>query len=382
MRSGFRFLLPALLLALTPLPAWAEHTPDEVLIVANGNSPDSLDIAHFYQRHRGIPPDHLVVLDCSESEIVSREEFDRTIHDPLLRRLRGTDLGDQIQFIVTTKGVPLRISGPSAASPELDTRASVDSDLTLLRWEALDPRHAAPREGPLINPYFNADPGLAGIAPFTTRRWPIYLVTRLTGFTAEDARGLVTRADTPSPPGVFAVDLRDEPQLPGADDLLTATARRLQAMGCHVSVEDTVAVLAGVSGLSGYASWGSNDPHRTDRRFDLGFLPGAIACPLVSTDARTFAAPPADWNLVGWEDREHFYAGSPQTLTGDLIAAGVTGVSGNVAEPTLAATARPDIALPAYAAGYTLAEAFYQALPGLSWQAVIVGDPLCRLPAR
>src|SRR5439155_1520651 len=39
-------------------------------------------------------------------------------------------------------------------------------------------------------------------------------------------------------------------------------------------------------------------------------------------------------------------------------------------------TARPEILFPAYRAGFTLAESFYMALPHLSWQAVVVGDPL------
>jgi tetratricopeptide (TPR) repeat protein len=55
----------------------------------------------------------------------------------------------------------------------------------------------------------------------------------------------------------------------------------------------------------------------------------------------------------------------------------VTGVAGYVAEPYLQGAVHPEILFPAYAAGLNLAEAFYLALPDLSWQSVIVGDPLC-----
>src|SRR3989454_11878977 len=61
---------------------------------------------------------------------------------------------------------------------------------------------------------------------------------------------------------------------------------------------------------------------------------------------------------------------------GDLIAGGVTGVVGFVYEPFLDGTARPEVLFPAYRAGFTLAESFYMALPHLSWQAVVIGDPL------
>lgn len=352
--------------------------PEHVLVVANANSRDSLVIAHHYVARRGIAAEQLVTLDCPAQETITREVFDRTVHWPLLRHLARTGLGERIRFIVTTGGVPLRVAG-DGRSLEVTTQASVDSELTLLRWELTHPRALPPLEGPLRNPYFGADPAFTGAGRFDPRRWPIYLVTRLAGFSVADVRRMIAQADVPGPRGVFAIDLRAAPHLPGGDDALRLAAARLRALGCEVHVEETPAVLSGLTGLSGYASWGSNDPHRTTRHFDLGFLPGAIACPLVSTDARTFVPPPASWDLVGWEDTAHFYAGSPQTLTGDLVAAGVTGVSGNVWEPTYALTARPEIALPAYAAGHSLAEAFYQALPAISWQAVIVGDPLARL---
>ena len=46
-------------------------------------------------------------------------------------------------------------------------------------------------------------------------------------------------------------------------------------------------------------------------------------------------------------------------------------------EPFLDGTIRPDILFPAYVGGLSLIEAFYAAMPYLSWQAVVVGDPLC-----
>src|SRR4029079_12269847 len=50
---------------------------------------------------------------------------------------------------------------------------------------------------------------------------------------------------------------------------------------------------------------------------------------------------------------------------------------GYVSEPYLDATVRPQILFPAYVAGFNLAESFYLAMPFLSWQGVVIGDPLC-----
>ena len=47
----------------------------------------------------------------------------------------------------------------------------------------------------------------------------------------------------------------------------------------------------------GYAGWGSNDSNRHRRFLGFHWLPGAIMTEFVSTNGRTFATPPADWNI-------------------------------------------------------------------------------------
>jgi Flp pilus assembly protein TadD len=48
-----------------------------------------------------------------------------------------------------------------------------------------------------------------------------------------------------------------------------------------------------------------------------------------------------------------------------------------VSEPYVDGAVRPDILFPAYLKGLNLAESFYLATPSLSWQTVVIGDPLC-----
>ena len=111
---------------------------------------------------------------------------------------------------------------------------------------------------------------------------------------------------------------------------------------------------------------------------EMVFVPGSIAANLASSDARTFKPPPDNWVPAGSNDPATFFAGSADTLTGDLIREGVTGVAGQVAEPYVLGAVRPEILFPAYLAGFNLAEAFYLATPTLSWTTIVVGDPLCR----
>ena len=69
----------------------------------------------------------------------------------------------------------------------------------------------------------------------------------------------------------------------------------------------------------------------------------------------------------------------PQTMTADYIHEGATGASGHTDEPYLAMCPRPDYLLPSYYTGRTLAESYYSAIPALSWQNIVIGDPLCSL---
>jgi Flp pilus assembly protein TadD len=110
----------------------------------------------------------------------------------------------------------------------------------------------------------------------------------------------------------------------------------------------------------------------------MDFAPGAIAATFVSTDARTFKEPPANWVPTNTNDQRTWFGGSPQSLVGDLIREGVTGAAGQVSEPYLQSAVRPDLLFPAYLAGFNLVESFYLAIPHLSWQTVVIGDPLCR----
>jgi uncharacterized protein (TIGR03790 family) len=143
-------------------------------------------------------------------------------------------------------------------------------------------------------------------------------------------------------------------------------------------LDETPAFVSDLDGLIGYASWGSNDP-AYQRPFQLGWLPGALACTFVSSSARTFREPPLDWTPGPAASSEHRFEGSTQSLIADFVRSGVTGASGNAHEPYLSLCVRPDILFGAALEGRTLGESFYLALPGISWQAVILGDPLCSI---
>ena len=334
--------------------------------------PASLEVGNYYVQKRHIPAENLLRLRINPGESIERADYQRQIEGPIVNWLARNFAHDRILYIVLTKGIPLRINGTAGQD---GTTASVDSELTLLYRQLTGT--AAPPAGRVNNPYFLGD-STSRTKPFTHENYDIYLVTRLDGYTVADVRALIDRASTPAREGAIILDDK-EASPAGTNEWLKSAAENLKPTGSRnrVIYDTSRTVVQNVQNVLGYYCWGSNDPAIRERHFNLGFVNGALAAMFVSTDARTLNEPPADWKIGTSDDATTYFAGSPQSLMGDFIRDGVTGTAGHVAEPYLDATIRPNILFPAYLAGANLAEAFYEAMPYLSWQTVVIGDPLC-----
>jgi uncharacterized protein (TIGR03790 family) len=349
--------------------------PANVLVVANAASAESITIAEYYCSKRGIPSSQLLrltSLPADPSDGIDRNDYERKIEAPIAEWLGEHQAQDRIAFIVLTKGIPLRING----GVDQRTAASVDSEVSLI-YARLSGA-TVPTSGPFPNPYFLGERPIDDARQFHREAFSIYLVTRLDGFTVADVLAMIDRGAAASSNGRFVLDGKAASNEIG-NNWLRASAERLRALGVgadRITFDESATVIADQEDVIGYYSWGSNDPAIRRRDFNLEFRPGAIAGTFVSTDGRTFREPPSDWQLPTWSDKRKWFAGSPQSLAGDLIRAGITGVAGHVAEPLLRHTIRPDILFPAYYSGFTLAEAFYLAMPSLSWMTVVVGDPM------
>ena len=351
-----------MLLVAAPLYS---QTAENVLLVLNEASPISMDVGMYYAQKRGIPQANILRLKTGSDDNISREDFDRLIHAPIAAWLSRNFAQDRILYIVLTKGIPLRITGTSGKD---GTVASVDSELTLLYRRLLG--ISMPPAGPIKNPFFLAEAPLGQAKPFSHADQDIYLVSRLDGYNITDIRGLIDRGFAPSKSGKILLDAKGSSTEKG-DGWLLEAAELLDKAGFkdRVVLDNSKKVLTGEKGVLGYYSWGSNDPAIRIRHFDFEFVPGALAGMYVSSDGRTFKESQEDWTIAE--------SGFPQSLAADLIRDGVTGISAHVDEPFLEGTIRPNILFPAYLSGFNLIESYYLAMPYLSWQTVIVGDPLC-----
>jgi uncharacterized protein (TIGR03790 family) len=338
-----------------------------ILLIVNGNSPDSKAIADYYAKRRSVPARNHCVLNTTTAETIPRSIYDSQILGPVRDCLQIRGLSETVLYLVTTLGVPLRIDGNGGRTGDF---AAVDSELTLAYSQMKGNDH--PLQGPMRNPFFQAVD-----ARFEHTRFPIYLVTRLAAYDRAGVFRLIDQSLQAVNRGKIVIDMLERDQTPG-NSWLEAAAKSVPAD--RLLLDRTPSVLEGIADVIAYASWGSNDPNRRKRHSRFRWLPGAIVTEYVSTNARTFIRPPATWEIsANWTDPKALYAGSPQSLAADYLEEGVTGTSGHVYEPYLGFTPRPDLLLPAYLKGRNLAEAYYLSIPALSWQNVVIGDPLCRL---
>ena len=410
-RSALTRRIVGLLVLLGPLTgAWAQPVinnrpgPDQVLLVVNASSPIAREIAADYAAKRHIK--NFLSVQCQDSalspanETITLADFIPAIENPLRGYLAANS---NINFIVLTKGIPIRITGAPLGScdehsrePEnIRGRPSVDSWLAALDYDRLPDAMKIHIAGSgaigcaYSNRYWNAT------EPFSHAKFGGYLVTRLDGYTAADAMALTTHAlaaeadfapilargkvlldtepafgmgDKATQPGpITSTNIPAESAWSEFNADLCHASDVLTQRGVPVELEGTTNFVGGRSNLLGYFSWGSNDErswggnefYSTNAYLSLYFAPGALSDTAVSTSARTFLP-----------------TSGGQSLMVDLIAHGLTGAKGYSDEPLLQAIASPTIVFERYTAGATMAESFYAASHFVGWEDVVVGDPL------
>jgi uncharacterized protein (TIGR03790 family) len=364
MRAAMGQMLGILVLAQQTIAAQGIAN---VLLVVNDASRTSRETGQYYAGRRAVPSKNICHIRTAETEDIARTDYDREIAGPIGKCLTRNQLIDQILYIVTTGGVPLKIPGSGEMNGDY---AAVDSELTLL-YSDLKQGKAHAIAGPFPNPFFGRR-----AAKFSHPEFPIYLVTRLQAYDLEGVKAIIDRSLHAVNRGKFVIDT-ESPDPKEGDSWLREAANLLPKD--RVIFDGSYKVIYDQTDVIGYAGWGSND-HQRHRRF-LGFhwLPGAIATEFVSTNGRTFLKPPDNWNISDWTHKPLWFAGSPQSLTADYLLEGATAATGHVDEPYLAMTPHPEYLLPAYYSGRNLAESYYLSIRALSWQNIIIGDPLCSL---
>ncbi len=380
-RTALRAVLILGVLGALPSRAADENPAARLVLLANSADRDSLRVARRYAEARGVPLENIVALPMPTAETITWREFIATIWQPLEDELIRAKWIDAIPMstvdavgrkkidvhthrltaLVVCRGVPLAIAHdpalyadapPFTARAEFRTNAgAVDSELSLLAHPNYSINAFVP------NPLFQND----HVTPFDREK--VIEVARLDGPTVEDALGLVDRALAAERTGLIGrayLDLGGNH--PDGDRWLEAAAKQLDALGFDTDIDrapTTMSATARIDAPAIYFGWYTGDLNGPFALPGFQFPPGAIALHIHSFSARTLRSTTAGW-------------------VGPLIARGATATVGNVFEPYLQLTHHPDLLLRALVRGAPLVDAAYYALPALSWQCILIGDPLYR----
>jgi len=382
-----RLRLAAVWVAGLGLSLWAGG--DEVVLVYNtAFGPDSRLVAEHYAQRRQVPTNQIIGIDLPRGETMTRKEFSSRLQQPLFEAIeqRGlitfhaeivpatatlpgrvirTPTGARVRYLTLCYGIPARILEDAkpigtnkTVAPTQRREAAVDNELALL--PLLD--RSPPLEGGLANPLRGTD-DLSRLHPTNG----LLMVARLDGLSGSLARNLVDSALLAEVNGLWGRAFFDRRGITNGgyklgDDWIGAAAAVARRHGFETVVDERPATFGTgfpLPQVALYAGWYDQAPSGPFRSRTVEFVPGAIAYHLYSFSARTIR--------------------STNTWVGCLLDAGATATVGFVAEPYLEATLNLEVWFSRLIeSGATFAEAAYAALPFLSWQATVIGDPLYR----
>ncbi len=361
-----------LLFCLLLLPAKATLRPEHVVVVYNETSTFSLECAQSYAKLRAIPSTHLLPLSLDKKKKdITQAEFESGMREPLraLSAERNLQYAGDARFgmypiyaMVVMPDLPWRIKptppkdGEKARPWQQTDAASVDSELSLVGAKSY-PRYAS-----LRNAYFKKDEGLPD------KGFPVMSVCRIDSPDTRVTRRLIT---TPSQVeqwgglrGATVVDWGGPHE--AGDVMFRAVAQRAADFGHQLHVHPTKSTIEPCYPMPNpcalYFGWYSQDvcgPFKMEQvkpKFTLA--PGAVAVHLHSFSATTLNAKRA------W--------------VGPMLMKGAAVTAGNTWEPYLHGCLEPNIFHDRLLKGYCIAEAALMATPSLSWQGVVIGDPLYR----
>ena len=375
-------LLPlGLLLLGTFLPLQASPT-EGVVVLANSRDRDSVKLAEHYLEERGIPSENLVSLPMTTAETISWDTFWEEIFNPLQEALledgwingrvrEGTRengranhqvQGHRMTFLVTSLGVPLRIRhDPELVTeqdrqrfpePQRTNQAAVDQVLALLAVNEF------PLTGPLPNPFFQNPNPSEDILRSVIR------VSRLDGPTLRTAQGLVDRALYGEKHGLRGrsyIDLTGGRPHPKGDEWLEKAAEHLAAEHFDQTIDRERRIFAPLDRFDAaawYFGWYTQNMSGPFELAGFEFAPGAIGFHIHSFSATTVRSRERGW-------------------VGPLVGKGITATVGNVFEPYLEISHRPDLLVEGLLEhGMSFGEAAWYAMPALAWQGISIGDPL------
>jgi len=387
---AMRLLVGLACVAVNDAAARAGGGPENLFLVVNPRSYESLTIANHYQAWRGIAGANVFYLPWEgTTEITDLASFREKILLPIFTEIGNRKLDQQIDYVVYSAGYPYGVTIREKREGEMAEPVASLTSATYLYNLAI--QNSPQLEGLQSNYYMRQPDSRLGDEPLgfssayrfdllgrrvQARSGRAYMLSAMLGHTGNRGNTLTEiltylrsaiSADGSRPAGTIYFVRNDDRRSTARHDVFDEAAAAVRRAGIEAEVltgvlpsnkRDVAGLCSGAANFS-WADSGSS------------LLPGAFCDNLTSFGGV----------LAG---------GRGQTQLSEFLRFGAAGACGTVAEPTvhnkLQINGRPveyQLKFPHplvhayYVSGCSLAEAFYQSIMG-PYQQLLVGDPLCQ----
>lgn len=345
---------------------------DDVAVIINENSEASIEIGTYFAEKRDIPASNLIYVTTTVDEVIDSLGF-VSLKNQIKSAMRAQNLdGDDINYLVTTKGMPYNLEIGDCSSPydlylDSETRAftdcsCVESDLAIIFHPD---SNLMASSATFTNPYFDKT------GTFSHAQYQTYLVSRLDGYTVESVKELIDRTGTnlPNtldqfPAFIFDISYNDDPYIIAAIvNKLLPVVEYLESYGCNVILDTLQQVPVVYGPVMSFHSW-NFDPF--DKEFDAWMMPGAMTEIVLPQQVSTFY------------DSLNIYN---ELIMADMIEVGTGAVSTNVHSFFVSGSTYWEYFYQSFypidptQTSYNLAESYFKSVNRLSWTELLVGDP-------
>ncbi len=352
--------------------ALAGGGPENVLLIIDPSSAESLYIGNYYKNARNIPDANVLYIDPDTANF---QAFAGVKVDGLFGHLRNRRIDDHIDYIVVTPGNSFFVSAPGLVTDSCFPvgRFSMSSVWTLAHIKNDILPGGVPSTTP--NQYYSSNTaqplafssntawlnGSASTSPSAKR----YFIGAMLGYsgslgnTVPEILAMIDRSvavDSTHPTGTFYfMDNQADP------------ARNVRAPQYPAAVSAIQAMSGSAMTILGILPTGMNDC--------LGIMTGA-ADPLIAITPMTIKP-------GAFADHLTSYAGTfdngSQTKMSQWISKGASGTSGTVEEPCnyLGKFVNPRLHV-FYYRGMSLGESYFRTMAYIPFQGLLLGDPITR----
>jgi uncharacterized protein (TIGR03790 family) len=355
-------LIIFLLVSLPVMALYSQRVSyDDVAVIINEDNVTSVEIGDYFATNRNIPEGNLIYIHCPSVEVIDSAGF-QDIRQQIEAAFETQGLAGKISYLVTTKGLPFNVrkSDNCGGLDGVKYCSSFDSELSLIfsQWsgQIMD-------DGFVSNPYYDK------WEYFDQEKFGIFLVTRLDGYTIDDVITLINR----SGPGVEVVKglsksiidfsyVTDESVKEMLTEFVQPAINYLQLNDWQVIFDPDDDLLTDQENVLGYYNVNYQPSNKI---LNFSWLPGSTSEILLSTG-----------NLTFYKEQNVFN----ELSVPDLLEEGATSASTYVNSSFLSQIIQIDMLYNRYLdigmrPPFNLAESYYMAMPGLSTQYILIGDP-------